>query len=74
MLTDDDNITSSPMETPIDNLAHSIVSARAECQLNLILHNVEESLKQDASDRKSDDLSRVNSLFTDLFGSNMLNH
>ena len=57
---------SSPKETPLENLAHSIVSEQKEkekCQLNLVLHNVLEPLEQDASDRKSADLSKVTSLF-----------
>ena len=51
MLNDDENITSSPTETPLENLPHSIVSEQKEKekhQLNFVLHNVIESLEQDA--------------------------
>ena len=68
MLTDDDTTISSPKETPLENLTHSIVSEQKEkekCQLNLVLHNVLEPLEQDVSDRKSADLSKVTSLFSD---------
>ena len=71
MLTDEDNTIPSPIETPLENLAHSIVSEQKEKekrQLNLVLHNVLEPLDQDASDRKSADLSRVTSLFSDYLG------
>ena len=70
MLTDDDTI-SSQKETPLENLAHSIVSEQKEKekrQFNLVLHNVLEPLEQDASDRKSADLSKVTSLFSDHLG------
>ena len=68
-LTDDDTTISSP--PPLENLAHLIVSEQKEKekrQLNLVLHNVLEPLEQDASDRKSADLSKVTSLFSDYLG------
>ena len=69
--TNDDDTRSSPIETPLENLAHSILSEQKEKekhQLNVVLHNVTESLEQDASNRKSDDLSKVTSIFSDHLG------
>ena len=68
MPTDDDTTISSPIQTPLENLAHSIVSEQKEKekrQLNLVLYSVLEPLEQDASDRKSADFSKVTSLFSD---------
>ena len=63
ILNNDKNITSSPTETPLENLPHSIVSEQKEKekhQLNFVLHNVIESLEQDAYkigyNRESDDI------------------
>ena len=63
MLAVDDSITPSPMDTPLENLAHSIISEQEEKEkrkLNLVLHDVAEPLEQDASD-----ISKITSLFSD---------
>lgn len=64
ILNNDKNIISSPTETPLENLPHSIVSEQKEKekhQLNFVpLCNVIESLEQDAYkigyNRESDDI------------------
>ena len=53
------------------HIASSIVSEQKEKekrQLNIILHNLTESSKEDAGDRKSDDTKEVTSLFDKYLG------
>ena len=61
---DNDDLNSA--KVPVMHIASSIVSEQKEKerrQLNIILHRLAESSKENAGDRKSGDIKEVNSLF-----------
>ena len=58
-------------EDSLTHLATSIVAEQKEKekrQLNLILHKIEESVEEEPSNRKKDDIHKVTSLFTEYIG------
>ena len=63
-------ITPDPSdEESVAHLTSSIISEQKEKrQLNLILHNIEESKKEDPQTRKRDDIKKATSLFTECLG------
>ena len=66
----DDNIHSNPIETPLENLAHRILfeQKRIMSIQHCPSYIMRESLEQDTPNRKSDNLSKATSLFTDFLG------
>lgn len=59
------------LKSPFEQLASSIVKEQNEKEkrhLNLVLHNVPESTKEEANARKQEDINRISSLFTKQLG------
>ena len=71
-----DNIEPTPKLAPISEdsaaqIAYSFVFEQKEkekCQLNIILHNLEESSSSDGLTRKQDDIKRCKSVFKTYLG------